>query len=75
MTNVARRVYRTIRFETIVTDDDDCIDESVRNEMKQLENISVEDLIKNTMYDIVSDEVDEEYVESWEDDDEEGVGC
>lgn len=70
MTNVAHRVYRTIKFETIVTDDDDSIRDSVTRELEKLENLSINELIKNTEYNIVSDEVDEEYIESWDNEEE-----
>lgn len=69
MTSVAHRVYRTITFETIVVDDDDYIDEVISNESELLQNLSLKDLIKNKKYEIVNDIVDNDYIESWDNED------
>lgn len=71
MTSEAHKVYRLIKFEIVVTDDDDCIQQSVENEKEKLKKISLKDLIKSKVYDVVEDEVDSEFIDSWEDDEDE----
>lgn len=71
MTSSAYRVYRTIRFEVIVADDEDEIHSQVAAVEKKLEKLALKDLIKKgCTYDLVSDEVDHEYIESWENEEE-----
>jgi hypothetical protein len=70
MTNSAYRVHRTIRFEVIVVDEEDEVHGKVLAEKEKLEKLKLEDLIKGCGYDLVADEVDDEYIESWENEEE-----
>lgn len=70
MTNSAYRVHRTIRFEVIVVDEEDHVHGAVLAEKEKLEKLKLEDLIKGCGYDLVADEVDDEYIESWENEEE-----
>ena len=65
---ISYKVYRTVTFEKIITEEESYIKKEIKIESEKLSKLPLSSLVKSKVYEVTEDQTDWEEIDTWSDD-------